>query len=97
MEQPFKCNKTFKWKIGLTTHSKIHQAPQLTSQKWGELDCHLNDLIGPLHHRLSCREPPSNVAADELAGIISFFLESVPEFQEVEKQFFERKESTSLE
>ena len=71
--------------------------PQLTSQKWGELDCHLNDLIGPLHHRLSCRETPSNVAADELAGIISFFLKSVPEFQEVEKQFFERKESTSLE
>ena len=71
--------------------------PQLTSQKWSELDCHLNDLIGPLHHRLSCRETPSNVAADELAGIISFCLKSVPEFQEVEKQFFEKKESTSLE
>ena len=71
--------------------------PQLTGPRWDELDCHINDLIGPLHYRLSCGETPSNVAADELAGIVSFFLKTVPEFKEVEKQFFERKQSTSLE
>ena len=69
----------------------------LSSQRWNELDCHINDLIGPLHFRLSCGETPSNVAADELANTVSFFLKNVPEFIEVEKQFFEKKQSSSLE
>ena len=74
MEQPFKCNKTFKWKIGLTTHSGIHQSQPEVRRAGLPLE--------RLDHRLSCRETPSNAAADELAGIVSFFLESVPEFQQ---------------
>ena len=71
--------------------------PKLTATRWDELDCKINDLIGPLHWRISNNETQSNIAAEELGGILTNFLKSEPEFEEVEKQFFERKQSRSLE
>ena len=71
--------------------------PKLTATRWDELDCKINDLIGPLHWRISNNETESNIAAEELGGILTNLLESEPEFKEVEKEFFERKHSRSLE
>ena len=71
--------------------------PNLTKARWNELDCKINDLIGPLHWRISQKETPSNIAADELGGILTNFLKTEPEFVEVEKEYFERKETKTLE
>ena len=71
--------------------------PTLTPARWKELDLKARDLTGPLHFRISHHETPTDEAADELGEILSMFLKSEPEFQEVEKEFFQRKQSTSLE
>ena len=73
------------------------KTPDLPASRWKELDNKAKDLTGPLHFRISNYETPSDVAADELGEILSLFLKSEPEFEEVEKQYFEKKQSTSLE
>ena len=81
----------------ISTMCISRSTPQLDSDRWNEIDVQLNDLIGPLHYRISNEETPADEAADELAEIITFLLTNVPEFNDVEKDYFERKQSTSLE
>ena len=50
-----------------------------------------------MHWRISNDETPTNVAAEELGEILSKVFQSEAEFEEVEKQFFDRKQSKSLE
>ena len=83
--------------LSITTMCISRSTPQLDSDRWNEIDVQLNDLIGPLHYRISNEETPADEAADELAEIITFLLTNVPEFNDVEKDYFERKQSTSLE
>ena len=71
--------------------------PKLSASRWSEIDAKVNDLIGPLHWRISNDETPTNVAAEELGEILSKIFQSEAEFEEVEKQFFDRKQSKSLE
>ena len=71
--------------------------PKLSASRWSEIDCKINGLIGPLHWRISNDETPTNVAAEELGEILSKIFQSEAEFEEVEKQFFDRKQSKSLE
>ena len=65
--------------------------PDLPASRWKELDSKAKDLTGPLHFRISHYETPSDVAADELGEILSLFLKSEPEFEEVEKQSLKRR------
>ena len=71
--------------------------PDLTSDRWNELDCKLIGLLGPLHWRISQKEVATNAAADELGEILTNFLRSEPEFEATGKQFFEKKKAKSLE
>ena len=71
--------------------------PDLTSDRWNELDCKLVGLLGPLHWRISQKEVATNAAADELGEILTNFLRSEPEFEATGKQFFEKKKAKSLE
>ena len=64
--------------------------PKLLASRWSEIDAKVNDLIGPLHWRISNDETPTNVAAEELGEILSKIFQSEAEFEEVEKQFFDR-------
>ena len=70
--------------------------PALPPARWKELDAKAKDLTGPLHFKISHHEIPTDEAADELGKILSLFLKSEPEFQEVEKAFYQ-KQTKSLE
>ena len=70
--------------------------PALPPARWKELDAKAKDLTGPLHFKISHHEIPTDEAADELGKILSLFLRSEPEFQEVEKAFYQ-KQTKSLE
>ena len=56
----------------ITTMCISRSTPQLDSDRWNEIDVQLNDLIGPLHYRISSEETPADVAADELAELPSY-------------------------
>ena len=71
--------------------------PKLSEERWSEIDVKINQKIGPLHQLLGNNQIPSDVAADQLGQILSEFLLSEPEFEEVEKEYFRNKSSTSLE
>ena len=71
--------------------------PSLSETRWTELDVKINYSIGVLHHLLGAKQIPSDEAANQLGQILTNFLESEPEFSEIEKEFFKRKQSTTLE
>ena len=71
--------------------------PKLSEARWCELDIRINQAIGNLHHDLGTNQISSEVAGNEFGKILAEFLNSEEEFEEVEKEFFQRKESTSLE
>ena len=71
--------------------------PNLSEARWSELDIKINQAIGSLHHDLGTNQTSSEVAGNEFGKILAEFLNSEEEFEEVEKEFFERKESTSVE
>ena len=81
----------------LATMGLARITPKLSDTRWTELDAKLADRIGPLHHLLGSGDLPSDVAADQLGAILTEFLSNEPEFEEVEEEYFEKKQSTSLE
>ena len=71
--------------------------PTLSPARWKELDTKLNESISDLHHLLGHNQIPNDVAADQFCDILADFLEKEPEFKKVEREFFKKKESTTLE
>ena len=62
--------------------------PVLSPARWSELDKEINKSISNLHHLLGHNQLPNDEAADQFGMILSDFLKTQPEFQEVEKEFF---------
>ena len=93
----FKSHKVILTGISLFVMSLSKCTPKLSESRWSELDVKINAKIGPLHNLLGTRTIPSDSAANQLGEILAEFLKNEPEFEEIEKEFFEQKESTSLE
>ena len=83
--------------LTLPTMGITRITPKLSDSRWTELDNKLANKIGPLHHLLGSGDLPSDVAIDQLGAILTEFLRSEPEFEDVQKEFFNSKQATSLE
>ena len=73
------------------------ETPTLSEDRWNKLDGKINKNISNLHHLLGQDQVPSDEAAVLFGAILKDFLEKEPEFQELQKKFFKKKESTTVE
>ena len=71
--------------------------PDLTKERWNELNQELSNLTKDLHHRLATNEVRSDLAIEEFSQVLHNYLLSKEEFIHKSPKMFQHKPSKTLE